>query len=77
MLLDILAHYPWAMGVLLGGAHHSEQERLDKPCARVRIELATIKSSVDNSDHSANSYTLGYIKNYGLFKSRQTIMMNS
>ena len=55
MLLDISAHYPWAMGVLLGDVHPSELERLDKPCARVRIELATVKSSVDNSDHSAKS----------------------
>ena len=48
MLLDILAHYPWAMGVLLGDIHLSALEILDKPSARTRIELAT---SVDNSDH--------------------------
>ena len=29
MLLDISAHYPWAMGVLLGDVHPSEQERLN------------------------------------------------
>ena len=55
VLLDILAHYPWAMGVLLGDVHPSELERLDKHCTRARIELATIRSPVDNSDHSANS----------------------
>ena len=55
MLQDIIAHYPWAMGVLLGDVHPSELERLDKPFARARIELATIRSSVDNSDHLANS----------------------
>ena len=44
VLLDILAHYPWAMGMLLGDVHPSELERLDKPCARARIELATTRS---------------------------------
>ena len=29
VLLDISAHYPWAMGVLLGDVHLSEQERLN------------------------------------------------
>ena len=29
MLLGILAHYPWAMGVLLGDIHLSELERLN------------------------------------------------
>ena len=55
MLLDISAQYLWAMGVLPGDVHPSELERLDKPCARARIELATIRLSVDNSDHSVNS----------------------
>ena len=40
------------MGVLLGDVHPSELESLDKLCASVRIEHATIRSSVDNSDHS-------------------------
>ena len=43
------------MGVLLGDVHPSELERLDKACARVGIELATIRSSVDNSGNSAYS----------------------
>ena len=55
MLLDISAHHNWAMDVLLGDVHPSELERFDKPCARARFELATIRSSVDNSDHSVNS----------------------
>ena len=55
MLLDISAHNPWAMGVLLGDVHPSELEIFDKPCARARVELATIRSSVDNSNHPANS----------------------
>ena len=48
-------HYPLAiyMAVLLGDVHHFELERLDKPCARARIELATIRSSVDNSEEVA------------------------
>ena len=50
------------MGEVPGDLHPSEMERLDKPCTRARIELATIRSSVENSDHSANSYTLDYIK---------------
>ena len=41
--------------MLLGDDHPSEQERLDKPYARARIELMTIRSSVDNSDHFTNS----------------------
>ena len=32
MLLSILAHYPWALGVLLGDVHPSELERLDEHC---------------------------------------------
>ena len=55
MLLDLQAHYPWAMGVLLGDDHPSELETLDKLSARATIELATTKSSVDNSDHLVNS----------------------
>ena len=43
------------MGVLIGDVHPSELERLDKPCARAGIELATIRSLVDNSEPSANS----------------------
>ena len=54
-LLEISAHYPWVMGVLHGDIHPSVQKILDKHCGRSRIELATIISSIDNSDHSANS----------------------
>ena len=53
--LDTLAHYPFAMGLLLGDFHISELERLDKPCGKVRIEPAAIRSSVDNYGHWANS----------------------
>ena len=50
VLLDIEVHYHWAMGVLLGGFHPPELD----PCPRARIEPATIRSSVDNSDHLTN-----------------------
>ena len=53
--LNISTHYLWDMGVLLGDVHISEQERLDKLCATVRIEPTTIRSSFNNSNHSANS----------------------
>ena len=53
MLLDILAHYPWAAGVPLDDVQPSELGRLDMPYARARIELATIRSSVDNSEEVA------------------------
>ena len=69
VLLDISAHYPWAMGMLLGNVHPSELERLDKPCVRAGIELATIRSSVDNSDHSANS-SLVWLDVHSTFKRR-------
>ena len=51
----MFALYPRAMGVLLGDVHPSELDRLTKPFGRVRIELETIRSSVDNSDHSVKS----------------------
>ena len=44
VLLDILAYYHWTMAVLLGDFHPSELERLDKPCGRAILELATIRS---------------------------------
>ena len=39
VLLDISAHYPWTMGMLLGDIHPSELERLDKPCAERESNL--------------------------------------
>ena len=41
---NILAYYHWAMVVLIGDFHPSELERLDKPCGKARLELATIRS---------------------------------
>ena len=50
MLLDILAHYPLAMGSLLGEVHLSELEILYKPCATARLERPTIRSSVQDNN---------------------------
>ena len=40
----ISTHYPSTMGMLLSDVHPSEMERLDKPSARARLELATARS---------------------------------
>ena len=55
VMLDISAHYPWAMGLFLGDVHLSELKRVDKPCAIVKLERLTIRSSVKDAAHSVIS----------------------
>ena len=65
---SIRAHYPWAMGLLLGDVHLSELERLDKPCATVVCELAIIRFTVNDISHSAiSSHHHHYNNNLGQY----------